>query len=437
MAKSNHQTIQVVDTLAALTPYTSENTRLEAILQAWLLHTTDVDTLAHIMETTQPFGTLSDTFWQTVWQQVQPHAASEPRLVCQALEHLVSVLSQQSQIVEAMQMLVQILSRSVDEDTDDWAAVEWLEEGSYEMDHDDEDLTAFAMDVLHLWLTEHASVLSNILQMVQSPDTSNWRSVWTTLTVWQACLAALPVALEPYASTLYQGLCQAATTTNNSHVRVRHQAWQTMAGVLQTYPHVLIDKDGLANAVRMGLMDANARVTAVVCRVLTSLAALPLEEKIWNQPQLDVLLQGLTQGPLSTNASCRLVVVRGLRAVAALSRSAPLGIFYAPTMSLLLQWSEREASLTGDALEAASLVAQSLVEDEALADRVRSDAQALMERLLQVLPQVTEREPLLSACARLACVLEDSFQPYLPTVLQLLLEKVTAKDEIEFGVRVV
>jgi len=129
------------------------------------------------------------------------------------------------------------------------------------------------------------------------------------------------------------------------------------------------------------------------------------------------------------------VVVRGLRAVAALSRSAPLGTFYAPTMSLLLQWSEREASLTGDALQAASLVAQSLVDDEILVDRVRSDAQALMERLLLVLPQVTEREPLLSACARLACVLEDKYQPYLPTVLQLLLEKVMAKDEIEFGVR--
>ena len=436
MAKSNHRTVQVVDTLAALAPYTSDTSRSEAILNTWLVHTTDVDTLSHIMESTHPFGTLSDAFWQTAWQQVQPHAGSEPRLVCQALERLVSVLSQQSQVVDAMQMLVQILARSVDEDTDDWAAVEWLEEGSYEMDHDDEDVTAFAIDVLQLWLTEHAGVLRAVLQMVQSPDTSNWRSVWTTLTVWQACLAALPVALEPYAPTVYHGLCQAATTTTNSHVRVRHQAWQTMAGLLQTYPHVLTDKDGLANAVRTGLMDANARVTAVVCRVLTSLAALSVEEKIWNQPQLDVLLQGLTQGPLSTNASCRLVVVRGLRAVASLSRSAPLGTFYAPTMSLLLQWSEREASVTGDALEAASLVAQSLVEDGALADRVRSDAQALMERLLQVLPPVAEKEPLLSACARLACVLEDNYQPYLPTVLQLLLEKVMAKDEIEFGVGV-
>ena len=108
-------------------------------------------------------------------------------------------------------------------------------------------------------------------------------------------------------------------------------------------------------------------------------------------------------------------------------------------MALLLEWSEREVSVTADALETASLVAQALVQDEVWADRVRADAQALMERLLTVLQQngsAVDREPLLLASARLASVLEERFEPYLSTVLGPLLEKITAHDEIEFAVRV-
>ena len=444
LAQSSQRAVQVLDTLVALAPDQSNLPRIEAILQPWLATATDVDTLSHFIQNAGThFGQLSDAFWQRAWQQVQPHASSEPRLVCQALEQLVHVLKQDTQILEAMQMLLGILSHAVDEDTEEWSAVEWLEEDAYEVDHDEEGLTAYAIDVLNLWLVTHEKQLPAVVDMIQSTDGSNWRALWTTLTAWQCCLTALPVALEAQAPAFFHGLCSLIVSGTNQHVRVRHQAWQTFAGFVEIYPHVVSDKDGLAQAIRQGLLDGHPRVTAVVCRVITSLALTKddreeEEEPVWNHGQLDFILQGLASGPLSPQAPCRLVVLRALKAVASLAASAPLGSFLDPIMRLLRDWAEREASVTGEALEAAALVAQSLAEDEGVIDRVRAESSQLMERLGQLLQQGganVEKELLLSACARLATVLEDDFQPYLPMVLGLLLEKVNAKDDIEFSVR--
>jgi hypothetical protein len=444
LALTHARTRQVVDTVAALARR-SPSAAWQGIVTPWLQASNDAETLAHIMAAN--LDSFSPAFWVTAWRQIQPHVTSEPRLVCHVLERLGGLDESPltaAQAWEAVQGLVPILARAVDDDTSEWTAVEWLggEEGSYETDHDEEGLASYAMDVLQLWLVTEPSLLEPLLQLVQSTlgETADWRSVWTVLTVWQVALSALPVALTPHAGVLYQSLCQVAAS--HPHDRVRHQAWQTLAGVVQTYPHVVTDADALANALGQGgLVDGQPRVVAAACQVLTSVAAACTGgNHVWQEGQLQVLLQGLThaqKGALSPQASSRLVVVRALRALAALARSAPLAQFYAPTMTLLLEWSNREASVTGDALEAASVVALSLVdsEDEALVTQIRSDAQALLQRLLFVLPGATNREPLLSACARLAPVLGDEFSPYLPSLLPLLLEKVTAQDEIELAVR--
>jgi hypothetical protein len=438
IARVSRRTVQVIDTLVAVAPDENVLHRVEAILLPWLAQTTDVETLSHLIENTgHHFGKMSDSFWQSVWQKVQPHSTSEPRLVCQALEQMVYILTQDAQGLEAMRMLLQILSNAVDEDTEDWSAVEWLEEDSYEVDHDEEGVAAYTIDVLNQWLNVHENQLPAFLNMLQSADHSSWRSMWSTITAWQCCLTALPVALEPSAPALYQGLCSTIVNAGN-HVRVRHQAWQTFAGMVETYPQVLSDMDGLANAIRQGLLDGHPRVVAVVCRVISSVAlSKPDEEPAWSHSQVELLLQGLAGGPLSQQAPSRLVVVRGLKAIAALGKSAQLGSFFDPIMHLLLDWSNREVSVTGDALEAAALVAQSLIDEESLIDHVRSESFKVLERIVLLLQQGgpnVEKEPLLAACARLATVLEDAFEPCLPTVVGLLLEKINTKDDIEFGV---
>jgi hypothetical protein len=444
LAATHGRTRQVMDTVAALARRLPA-APWQALATPWLHATTDADTLAHILEA--GFDSFTPAFWVEAWRQIQPHVSSAPRLVCHVLERLGGLAETPltaAQAWEAVQGLVPILARAVDDDMDEWEAVEWLggEEGSYETDHDEEGLASYAMDVLQLWLVAEPSLLEPLWQLVQSTlgETADWRSVWTVLTVWQVALSALPVALTPHATVLYQSLCH--VVASHPHDRVRHQAWQTLAGVVQTYPHVVTDADALANALgQEGLVDGQPRVVAAACQVLTSVAAACTDDNhVWQEGQLQILLQGLThaeKGALSPQASSRLVVVRALRAVAALARSAPLAHFYAPTMTLLLEWSNREASVTGDALEAASVVALSLVdsEDEALVTQIRSDAQSLLQRLLYVLPGAANREPLLSACARLAPVLGDDFAPYLPALLPLLLEKVTAQDEIELAVR--
>jgi len=158
---------------------------------------------------------------------------------------------------------------------------------------------------------------------------------------------------------------------------------------------------------------------------------------------LQEILQALVAGPL---AGCDVgVKVRAVGAVACLAQVAgpTFAKFYSNVMPGLLQLVNQSNSsfasqqLAGSSLEAATIIGQSLGDDQS--HLFQQDAHQIMHQAIPILQQrqgsVIPMDQLLAACARIASVLGEAYIPYVDAVLPRLLERAADPADVEFSVR--
>jgi len=351
-----------------------------------------------------------------------------------------------------------------DDDGNDWISepATLVEDGVDDEDGNDE--AVFAETLMESFLQNLAGpALAVALPIVRqlldqsASDQSNWRHTRAGLAILESGLVAAPVALAPHVPEILQSAASLAggDPQQPQHPRVQYQAIRLLGAICETHASVRREHgQKILERTAAILGSPVSKLSSMASQVISSYCRCGADDDAdddedTKQQQLvqflPDLLKALIQGPLSlsdVSEGAVTVRVRAMNATACLAEASEEAFrpFYAHVMPGLL------ASIQVPQIDVASAALQSLtIVGQAVGkDMFQSDATQVLSWIVPVLsvnntnaekPSTFASEELLSACARIAAVLEEDFAPYIDAVLPSLYQiaKAPADISIEEG----
>jgi len=351
-----------------------------------------------------------------------------------------------------------------DDDDNDWILepATLVEDGVDDEDRNDE--AVFAETLMESFLQNLAApalavAMPLVRQLLDSSASNarNWRHTTAGLAILESGLVAAPVALAPHVPEILRSAASLAGgvgTAEQQHPRVQYQAIRLLGAICETHPSVRIDHgQTILERTAATLGSPVSKLSSMASQVISSYCRCGTDDDEDDEETkqqylvkfLPDLLNALIHGPLSLNdvsTGSVTVRIRAMNATACLAEASEEAFrpFYAHVMPGLL------ACIQSPQVEVASAALQSLtIVGQAVGkDMFQSDATQVLSWIIPVLPSnnITGEKPssfasegLLSACARIASVLEEDFGPYVDAVLPSLYQiaKAPADISIEEG----
>jgi hypothetical protein len=345
--------------------------------------------------------------------------------------------------------------------TDDDDANDWISEPATLVedgvdDEDGNDDAAFAETLIESFLQNLAGpalgvALPIVRQLLDSSasNAKNWRHTRAGLAILESGVVAAPVALEPHVPEILQSAASLAGGDELQHPRVQYQAIRLMGAICETHPSVCREHgQTILERTAASLGSQKSKLSSMASQVISSYCQCGGDEDDEEAKQefllrfLPDILNALINGPLSLNdvsTSSVTVRVRAMNATACLAEASEEDFrpFYAHVMPGLLACVQLpQVDIASAALRSLTIVGQSVGKE-----MFQSDATQVLSWIVPALPSNNSNpssfasSELLSACARIASVLEEDFAPYVDAVLPSLYEvaKAPAGISIEEG----
>ena len=334
----------------------------------------------------------------------------------------------------ALPLCAQLMAEGIDDDFQEWALepATLVEDG---MD-DDNDQAMFA-DTLCESFLQHLSSLDVALPLVQRLlESSEWQHSRAGLAMLECGLAATPVSLAPHLPTVVQA---AASLAGSENPRVQWQAIRLLGSLCEVNANIR-ESPVVLERIAAALASPCTKVSAMASLGLVSYCRgdEDLDAAQFVLPYLQDILGALVQGPLSfagTDTGSVAAKVRAMGATACVAEVSgdSFGPYYPSIMPGLIANAQSPApEVAGAAVEAATIVGQAVGKEF-----FAQDAQQLLSWILPVLQSEQSSLPLdqlLSACARIASVLEEDFAPYVDKVLPHLLRRAQQPPDVSIVV---
>jgi len=352
-------------------------------------------------------------------------------------------------------------TNSDDEDSNDWISepATLVEDGIDDEDGNDE--AAFAETLMESFLQNLAGpaltvAMPLVRQLLEptSPNTSDWRHVRAGLAILESALVAAPVSLAPHVPEILRSAASLAgndaTTGEQQHPRVQYQALRLLGAICETHPSVCVEHgQTILERTAAALGSPVSKLSSMASQVISSYCRCGIDDEGTMQQYvvhfLPHLLKALVDGPLSLNdvsTGSVTVRVRAMDAIACLAEASEESFcpYYAGVMPGLLACTQvPQSDVASAALQSLTIVGQAVGKEMFL-----SDATQILSWIIPVLPSNNINTQnasslasgeLLSACARIASVLEDDFAPYVDAILPSIYEiaKAPADISIEEG----
>lgn len=340
-----------------------------------------------------------------------------------------------------------------DEDGNDWISepASLVEDGVDDEDGNDE--AAFAETLMESFLQNLAGpaltvALPIVRQLLDPSASNNWRHVRAGLAILESGLVAAPVALAPHVPEILQSAASLAGG-DEQHPRVRYQAIRLLGAICETHPSVRRDHgQTILERTVATLGSPVSKLSSMASQVIASYCQCGEDDDVDDEETkqqclvkfLPDLLNALIHGPLSlTDVSSASVAVRvrAMNATACLAEASEDAFcpFYAHVMPGLMACSQvPQVDVASAALQSLTIVGQAVGKE-----MFHSDAAQVLSWIVSVLPGNNNSgqkpssfasEELLSACARIASVLEEDFAPYVDAVLPSLYQVAKAPADI-------
>jgi len=346
-----------------------------------------------------------------------------------------------------------------DDDVSDWISepATLVEDGVDDEDGNDE--AAFAETLMESFLQNLAGLaLAVALPLVrqlldQTPASNmNWRHTRAGLAILESGLVAAPVALAPHVPEILRSaasLTGGDATAEQQHPRVQYQAIRLLGAICETHPSVRREHgQTILERTAATLGSPVSKLSSMASHVISSYCRCGDDDDIDDEegmqqylvPFLPDLLKALIHGPLSLNdvsTGSVTVRVRAMNATACLAEASEEAFrpFYAHVMPGLLACIQLpQVDVATAALQSLTIVGKAVGKE-----MFQSDATQVLSWIIPVLPSNNTNgqkpssfasEELLSACARIASVLEEDFAPYIDAVLPSLYQVAKAPADI-------
>ncbi len=360
---------------------------------------------------------------------------------------VISPAMAQSLAEKVVPVCAQLMAQNDDDDGNDWISepATLVEDGVDDEDGNDE--AAFAETLMESFLQNLAGpalgVALPIVRQLLDSSASSWSHTRAGLAILESGLVAAPVALAPHVPEILQSSASLAGADNN-HPRVQYQAIRLLGAICETHPSVCRDH-GLTILERTAasLGSPVSKLSSMASQVISSYCQCGGDEDDEEAKQeflvrfLPDILQALINGPLSlddVSTGSITVRVRAMNATACLAEASEDAFcpFYAHVMPGLLACVQLpQVDIASAALQSLTIVGQAVGKD-----MFQPDATQVLSWIVPALPSNTSNSSsfasgeLLSACARIASVLEEDFAPYVDAVLPSLYEMAKSPADI-------
>ena len=330
-----------------------------------------------------------------------------------------------------------------DDDGNEWISepATLVEDGVDDEDGNDE--AAFAETLMESFLQNLAGALGVALpivrQLLDASNVKNWRHMTAGLAILESGLVAAPIALTPHAAEILQSAANLAGD-QQQHPRVVYQAVRLLGAICETHPSVCKDHgQTILERTAANLGSPISKLSSMASQVISSYCQCGGDEDDEEAKQefllrfLPDILNALIGGPLSlsdVSTGAVTVRVRAMKATACLAEAAQEDFcpFYAHVMPGLMACAQvPQVDIASAALQSLTIVGQAVGKD-----MYQNDAVQVMSWIIPALssPSTFGSGELLSACARIASVLEEDFAPYVDAVLPSLYEVAKAPADI-------
>lgn len=346
-----------------------------------------------------------------------------------------------------------------DDDGSDWILepATLVEDGVDDEDGNDE--AAFAETLMESFLQNLAGpalavALPIVHQLLDSSSSNdkNWRHTRAGLAILESGLVVAPVALAPHVPEILlsaASLVNGDATAECQHPRVQYQAIRLLGVICETHPSVCRDHGQIIlerSAATLG--SSVSKLSSMASQVISSYCRCSADDNEDDEDakQRDLvqflpdILKALIHGPLSLNdvsTGSVTVRVRAMNATACLAEASEEEFrpFYANVMPGLLACVQLpQVDIASAALQSLTIVGQAVGKD-----MFHPHATQVLSWIIPVLPSnnTNGQTPssfasgeLLSACARIASVLEEDFGLYVDAVLPSLYQVAKAPADI-------
>ena len=335
----------------------------------------------------------------------------------------------------------QLMSSGIDDDSiQEWSSepATLVEDG---MEDSDNDEAFFAEALMESFLQNLAGTALNVaMPLVQQLLTSNdWKQARSGLAILEGGLIAAPVSLSPHIPDIVKAATSMASSNNP---RVQYQAIRLLGALCETHSSVReMYGQIILQHVAALLNSPVSKVSSMACMTIVAYCrgkpnqADDLDVSQFLTPYLSDLMQALFQ-PLSltqTDTGTITVRVRAMNAVACLAEASGEAFvpFYGQVMpGLLASIQLPQADIAGAAIQSLTIVGQAVGKE-----MFEGDAKQVLGWIVPVVSSAPSSssfatEELLSACARIASVLEEDFAPYVEAVLPALYRQAEAPADI-------
>jgi len=361
-----------------------------------------------------------------------------------------------------------------------------------EEDEDDEYL--FALSLLESFMV-HLDALGHVLplaeQLLSTTTTTTPSSLSTSanarvgLSLLTMAVSASPMAVTPHIPVIIQAvmtiLMIVTTTTTPSHFRIQYHALDVLKSLCETQadhilpPSIPLILEEFLKAVNSSCTKVSTKASMGIISFANQSSRIAASSEMasggldhYFPMYLPQLLQGLIQGPLSKtemDVGSLAVRIQAIGAIAALAHASMVQdnnknsddddqatfVPYFPhvmpgLLSMIVLVDSTGPMGTGAAsetlslasLEATTIIGQA-VKKEVFGHDAHQLVQWMMPRLQQPPTASNENsnltETMLTACARIASVLEDEFAPYVPVVIPMLLQRIQEAPDVSIVVR--
>jgi hypothetical protein len=309
-----------------------------------------------------------------------------------------------------------------------------------------------------------------ILSVVESLlKSTEWQYIRAGLTMLDACLTSSPHSMAAHIPVAIEA---ALSFSTHPCVRVQYQAIELIGSLCQAPPMMEVRGDHgkrILQALAQLLSSKCAKIICHACLGIVSFcrggngkenSGLPIDDSSYILPYLGDLLNAIATGPLSLDvASNTVVYIRAFASIACLADVAKedFAPYYDNIIHGLMECvsfglqrdangmisasgstSHETVSLRGSAVEAATIVGQSIGEED---NRFHSEAEKIMNLIVPLLqyyasneaaPLLIPQDQLLAAAARISTIIGDAYSPYVPSVLPHLLR--IAREEADVSI---
>jgi hypothetical protein len=368
------------------------------------------------------------------------------------VRHRILAPSMAEQIAQqAIPICAQIMAQGVDaESVPEWASepATLVEDGM----EDETDEVLFAESLMESFLQNlAAAALTVTMPLVQQllQNSNDWRNARAGLAMLEAGLVAAPVSIATHVPEIIKAavaMAEQYSSESNYNPRVQYHAIRLLGALCEThssvrsmYGQAILAQMATALGSPVGKVSSMGSLGIVAfCRGNSNGDGDELDETQFLGPYLSELMQALMH-PLSINGvdtGSVTVRVRAMNAVACLAQSSKdaFAPFYAGIMpGLLASTQVPQSEIAAAALQSLTIVGQSVGKE-----MFREDATKVLSSIIPALPtsgnaqgaSSLATEDLLTACARIASVLEEDFAPYLEALLPALYSQAMASADV-------